>query len=81
MFIAHLDEGINNNIRFDLLEDQNLMDMAKTLILPKVNLKEGFSVSNLVTGEKTIDKRMDIRILYLPPSSCIKSLHWRESGR
>ena len=75
MFIAHLDEGITKNIRFDLLEGQNLIDMAKTLILPKVNLKEVFSVSNLVSGEKIIDKRMDIRIVYLPPS-IVASSHY-----
>ena len=79
LLIAHLDKGVRKNSRIDLLEDENLINMAKTLILPKVNLKEEFSMDNLVAAEKTIGKRMDIRIVYLPPSIVASSHHIGEN--
>ncbi len=67
-YISRLDESIHKKIRLDLLEDSELIDIAKTLSLSKLNLKEDLSMDSLNEAQKITEKKIDIRIIYIPPA-------------
>ena len=63
-----LDENLKKKVRLDLLEDGELMDIIHVLEPPKTNLKEGYSMEDLTKAERVMEKKMEIRIVYLPPA-------------
>lgn len=76
VFVARLDEGVRRNIHLNLLEDSELLAMAKTLSYSKTSLKEGYSMNELNKVNEMIHKLSDreVRILYLPPMT-VASVH------
>lgn len=72
-FVNRLDICIQNKIHLDLLEDNELIEIANALILPKLNLKEEHSLEELNNANAKIESKMDIRIVYLPPVTVISS--------
>lgn len=79
ILVSQLEDGIKKNIRIDLLEEKKLTDIAKMLILPKINLKEDLSMDHLVAAKKVLDLKADIRIVYLPPSVVASSHYFGEN--
>ena len=63
-----LDENLKKKVRLNLLEDGELMDIIHVLEPPKTNLKEGYSMEDLTKAERVMEKKMEIRIVYLPPA-------------
>lgn len=63
----HLEESVRRKVRFDMLDDSTLMEMAGVLSFPKTNLKETASMSDLNKAEETLNKSLPVRILLLPP--------------
>lgn len=62
-----LEERMDKKIRLDLLEDTDLMEIVQVLNPPKTNLKEEYSMGDLVKASNVLTERMDVRIIYLPP--------------
>ena len=67
-FVSRLDKKIQEKIQLDMLEDDELIEITNALVLPKSNLKEEYSMTELNQASVQIEKRMDIRIIYLPPA-------------
>ena len=65
--VEKLDERIEKKIRLDLLQDTDLMEIVQVLNPPKMNLKEEYSMGDLVKASNVLTERMDVRIIYLPP--------------
>ena len=63
-----LDENLKKKVRLNLLEDGELMDIIHVLEPPKTNLKEGYSMEDLTKAERVMEKKMEVRIVYLPPA-------------
>lgn len=72
-FINRLDTCIQNKVHLDLLKDSELIEIADALILPKLNLKEEYSMAELNNANGKIERKMEIRILYLPPATVVSS--------
>ncbi|WP_455714883.1 effector binding domain-containing protein [Anaerosporobacter sp.] len=72
-FIMRLDHSIQNKVHLDILEEQELNEIANALILPKLNLKEEHSMTELNNANGILESKMDIRIVYLPPSTVVAS--------
>ncbi len=72
-FINRLDTCIQNKVHLDLLQDNELIEIANALILPKLNLKEEHSMAELNNASAKIESKMDIRIVYLPPVTVVSS--------
>lgn len=66
--VSKLDENIRKKIRLNMLEDTELMEIVHVLNPPKTNLKEERTMEELVKAGRTLEKKMDIRIVYLPPA-------------
>lgn len=62
-----LGESRKRQIRFDLLEDVALVEIAGTLVFPKTIIKENTSMEELSKAVETLDKSLPVRILRLPP--------------
>ena len=73
VFVSRLDESIQKKIHLDLLEDKELIEIAGALTLSKLNLKEEHSMEELNSANKVIEGKMDIRIIYLPPTAVAAS--------
>ena len=65
--VEKLDERIDKKIRLDLLEDTDLMEIVQVLNPPKTNLKEEYSMGDLVKASNVWTEKMEVRIIYLPP--------------
>lgn len=65
---AKLEEKLKRKLKLDLLEDDELMDIVHVLEPPRTNLKEGYSMEDLTKADRVMEKKMDIRIVYLPPA-------------
>lgn len=63
-----LDGNLKRRVRLDLLEDGEIMDIIHVLEPPKTNLKEGYSMEDLTKADKAMERKMEIRIVYLPPA-------------
>lgn len=64
---SSLEESLRRKVRFDMLDDSTLTEMAGVLSFPKTNLKENTSMSDLNKAEETLNKSLPVRILLLPP--------------
>lgn len=73
VFVSRLDESIRKKVRLDLLEDSELLKVADALNPSKISLKEDHSMEELNNVNQTLGRRLDIRILYLPPSTVAAS--------
>lgn len=68
LFISHLDEAERTKARAYLLGDNVLMKTIDALSLPKTTLKEKtIPLSDLESANETLDKRLGVRIIMLPP--------------
>ena len=67
--VSKLDENIRKKIRLNMLEDTELLDIVHVLNPPKTNLKEEHTMEELVKAGRALEKKMDIRIVYLPPAA------------
>lgn len=63
-----LDENIRDRVRLDILNDTDLIDVLHVLKPPKTNLKEEMHMEQLMDANKVLEEKMDIRIIYIPPS-------------
>lgn len=79
IFIERLETSIQNKIHLDMLEDNALIEIANALILPKLNLKEEYSLNELKNANEIIESKMEIRIIYLPPATVVSSHHIGEN--
>lgn len=59
--------SISCHLRFDLLEDDELVEMIDVLTLSKSNIKEKCTVSELNQANETLSKANEVRIVLLPP--------------
>lgn len=67
--VSRLENGIRKKVKLELLEDGELMEMIHMLKPPKTTLKEEHSMSDLIKAGEVLEKKMDIRIVYLPPAT------------
>ncbi|MBD5383677.1 MAG: MerR family transcriptional regulator [Ruminococcaceae bacterium] len=69
MFISHLDEATQAKARVYLLGNNVLMKAVEALSLPKTTLKEktGISINDIDQANESLDKRLNVRIVMLPP--------------
>ena len=74
-FVKRLDLSIQQKIRFDLLTDSALVEVANTLSLSRLNLKEERSMNELNNAATILDKKINPRILLLPPYT-VASYHF-----
>lgn len=67
-FVSRLDEGIRNRTQARLMEDTVIMEIANTLVLPKVPLKETkMDMDALDRAEEVLSSNLRVRIVVLPP--------------
>lgn len=78
-FIHRLDVGIRGKICVDFLEDNELNAIAHALISPKYHLKEDCSVEELNQASERMERKMDIRFVYLPPATVATSQYVGEN--
>lgn len=64
---VRLEESIGCHLRFDLLEDDELVEVLDILPLSKSNIKEKCTMNELNKANETINKKSEIRIVLLPP--------------
>lgn len=67
LFVERLDSSIQENVRMDFLDDDNLSEIISTLSLSKANLKERVSMSELNEANEIINRNSAVRIVLLPP--------------
>ena len=67
MFVSRLDESIRAKARLDLLGDTELMETVNALSLSKTTLKEKTNMNDLNQASKTLDSKLNVRIVLLPP--------------
>lgn len=68
-----LEKSMKRKVCLDLLDDTELMDIIHILDPPKTNLKEDYSMDDLLKANKVLEEKMDIRIVYLPPATVASS--------
>lgn len=75
--IQTLIERLRNNSylnkKLDLITDENMLEIVNSLMLPKNNLKEDISMSDLNKANENLSKLKDVRIIYLPPATVAAS--------
>lgn len=75
--IQTLIEKLRNNIylnkKLDLLTDENMLEIVNSLMLPKANIKEDITMSELSKANESLSKLKDVRIIYLPPATVAAS--------
>lgn len=75
--IQTLIERLRNNSylnkKLDLLTDENMLEIVNSLMLPKNNIKENISMSELNKANESLSKLKDVRIIYLPPATVAAS--------
>lgn len=70
-----LDESRRRKVRFDLLDDEKLAEIAGRLAFPKTTIKESASMEELNKAGEILDKSLQVRILRLPPCT-VASYHY-----
>ncbi|WP_099469042.1 effector binding domain-containing protein [Konateibacter massiliensis] len=78
-FTIRLNASLEKHIRLDIIKDQDLIEITNTLLLPKSSLKEECAMSALNNANEKIESKMDIRILYLPPTTVAASQYIGEN--
>lgn len=76
---ARLDENLKKKVHLNLLEDAELMEIVHVLEPPRSNLKEAYSMEDLKKADQVMEKKMDIRIVYLPPAEVAAYRHFGEN--
>jgi len=61
------------NKKLDLLTDENMLEIVNSMMLPKNNLKEDITMSELNKANESLSKLKDVRIIYLPPATVAAS--------
>lgn len=61
------------NKKLDLLTDENMLEIVNSIMIPKNNLKESISMSELNNAQETLSKLKDVRIIYLAPATVAAS--------
>lgn len=73
MFVSRLNECIKANIKLDLLNDIDILNVVEPLSLSKINFKEERSMEDLNKANETLSKLSDVRIIHIPPSTVAAS--------
>ena len=75
--IQTLIERLRNNSylnkKLDLLTDENMLEIVNSLMLPKNNIKENISMSELNKANESLSKLKDVRVIYIPPATVAAS--------
>lgn len=66
--VCRLNESIQKRVRLDILKDTELLEILHVMKPPKTNLKEELYMGQLMDANKVLEGKMDVRIIYLPPS-------------
>lgn len=74
-FISRLDESIRKKVKLDILKDNELIGVVNALSLSKNNLKEDHSMSDLNKANDSIQNKLNVRIVMLPPYT-VASCHY-----
>lgn len=72
-FIAQLSMDNGIDVKFDLLNDSELLKVVESLSLSKIEFKEERSMEDLNKANKVLTKLEDVRIIYLPPATVASS--------
>ncbi len=75
MFVSRLDKDLQETVRLDLLEDDDIIKVMDALSLSRTNFKEEFSVNELNKANETLRKLKNVRMLLLPPCT-VASYHY-----
>lgn len=75
-FIVKLNESISSNIKLNLLEDPDLLEVVDSINVGKRLKKEEKAAENLQAASEKLNKLTDkdVRIIYLPPMT-VASIH------
>ena len=68
-FIERISENSSLDIKKNLMDDHNLLDMVNSLTVSKINFKEDKSMEDLNKASEKISKIRNMRIVYLPPAT------------
>lgn len=74
-FVLRINQSLNTNIRLDLFDDQEVLEIMDSLAITKIKLKEETSMEDLNRADKKLSKLTDkdVRIVYLPPATVASS--------
>ena len=72
-FITQLSNYNGIDVKFDLLNDSELLKVVESLSLSKIDFKEERSMEDLNKASKVLTKLKDVRIIYLPPTTVASS--------
>ncbi len=78
VFVSQLEKSVGRRVRFEFLEDSQLLKVIGTLSPPKTNLKEEWSMEDLNKVSKVLESDMNIRVVYLPPTTVASSMYYGE---
>jgi DNA gyrase inhibitor GyrI len=78
VFVSQLEKSVGRRVRFEFLEDSQLLKVIGTLSPPKTNLKEEWSMEDLNKVSKVLESDMNIRVVYLPPATVASSMYYGE---
>lgn len=74
-FIEKINESLLHKEHFNLLEGNELIDLPDTLCLSKPKFKEVHSMNEINEVSKPLEKKIDVRMVLLPPCS-VASYHY-----
>ncbi len=80
-FINRLNESVRGEVKFNLLDDTDLLEVVDSLAIQKTPLKEEKTIADLDQANKQLSKLTDrnVRIIHLPPAT-IASAHYIGDG-
>lgn len=67
MLAERMEESICCHLRFNLLEDDEMIEMIDMLTLSKSNIKERYTMNDLNKANEILNKANEIKIVLLPP--------------
>ncbi|WP_246451951.1 MerR family transcriptional regulator [Alkalicella caledoniensis] len=75
IFVSRLDKDLQENVKLDLLHDDDIIKVVDALSLSRTNFKEECSVEKLSKANETLRKLENVRIVLLP-SCTVASYHY-----
>jgi DNA-binding transcriptional MerR regulator len=75
MFILRLNNNVQKSVKLDLLQDEDILKIAETLNLSRINFKEEYSMEEMKKVNDALGKLKNVRLVLLPPCT-VASYHY-----
>lgn len=75
VFVLRLNESTRSTIKFDMLQDADIIKVIETLTLSRINFKEERSMEELNKANELLGKLRNVRVVMVPPCT-VASYHF-----